>query len=256
MKTIVFKGRTYPDVLELTIYPLPEVTFKDPEQGITARYIVAITSNKILVTVHSDIDVPTPTKEMLLLANRLVRNAVDLYCFQTGYVISTELDRFVNPHGEDVYIVQHHKTLAARCRSFDAITMRNMFLLAATEQETFFALYDLIVAVSVPEQAASNCAKVLDTIRNIVGPDMSERSAWAALQSSLNAEPEYLRFITETSKRPRHGHRAYIGPDVLMKSLRRTWTMMDRLLEFKKRAAGALPIGEFPLLRDADPEQN
>ncbi len=252
MKTTILKGQTYPDIIQLTIYPLPELTFTDPETGTIARYTVAITNNNVLVTVHTNVEMSGPTSQIYAQAYRLVRNAVDLYCFQTGRVIHVDLQCFVNPKGENVYMMFEHKSLASRCKAFDPVFMRNLYLMAATEQETFFALYDLVVAISIPEQAASNCAKVLETIRNVLAPDENEKTGWKVLQETLNADGQYLKYITETSKRPRHGHRAYIPPSILMKSLQRTWTIMDRLLEYKKRSAGPLPVSEFSLLCDEE----
>lgn len=76
----------------------------------------------------------------------------------------------------------------------------------------------------------------------------SRRGAWAAMQAALNISESYQKWVTDLSAKPRHADRSYqTGIDV-REALKRTWTIMNRFLEYRRRGNIPLTPPEFPKL--------
>lgn len=68
------------------------------------------------------------------------------------------------------------------------------------------------------------------------------------MREALNLHEDYLSFITDQSKGPRHGDIKGGGFLEIRDTIQRSWTVMNRFLEFKKRGDNRLPLADFPLL--------
>jgi hypothetical protein len=111
------------------------------------------------------------------------------------------------------------------------------------------ALNDLIISVTLPHHAAVNCARAIDGIRNLMVPAGGDRKqSWLLMRQNLNVAESYLTFLTNVSIAPRHGDRTHIPGSVVTETVERSWIIMDRFLEFRKRGNCPLPIDRFPLL--------
>jgi hypothetical protein len=127
--------------------------------------------------------------------------------------------------------------------------LEKVLLIVFGDPRIFMALNDLILANTLPHHAPTNCARVLEGLRTVMTPDgMGRDKGWPILRQNLQMDRTYLEFITEHSTGPRHGDRSHISGDVTMAIVGRTWTIMNRFLEFKKRGDTQLPLVEFPML--------
>lgn len=68
------------------------------------------------------------------------------------------------------------------------------------------------------------------------------------MRECLNLSVDYLKLITDVSTAPRHGDSRHISGTTTVEITSRTWTVMNRLLEYKKRDVQRLPVAEFPHL--------
>jgi hypothetical protein len=82
----------------------------------------------------------------------------------------------------------------------------------------------------------------------IAKPDSTDKAAWLQMQTVLHADKLYLQYITENSKASRHGKHNYITGEVVTKVVERSWIIMNRYLEYRKRGNKPLTAPEFPLL--------
>jgi hypothetical protein len=121
--------------------------------------------------------------------------------------------------------------------------------LVMREPALFMALNDLIHAVSTPHMTPANCGRVVDGLRKLVAPNMDPKQGWPIFQKTINADELYLTFISEHSKEPRHGGHVRIDGPTTTEIARRTWAIMNRFLEFRKRGNLPLPLADFPVLR-------
>jgi hypothetical protein len=111
------------------------------------------------------------------------------------------------------------------------------------------ALRDLIDANTLPHIGITNCGRVLDGIRRMISPGENDRArGWAAMQSALNISRSYQEWVTALAANPRHGDRSYISGADTTEVVRRTWSVMNRLLEYRRHGNKPLTAPDFPLL--------
>jgi hypothetical protein len=117
------------------------------------------------------------------------------------------------------------------------------------ETSLFMALNELIETVSYPHVSVTNCARVVERLRHLIAPNVHKKQqSWRVLRQTLRVEKAYLEFITKHSTGPRHGDPTFVPGNIAQESMRRTWIIMNRFLEFRKRGNQPLPEAEFPLL--------
>jgi len=69
------------------------------------------------------------------------------------------------------------------------------------------------------------------------------------MRQYLNIDHAYLKFITDVSTAPRHGKRVgATSQKDFDETITRSWVVMNRFLEYKKRGDKQLPLAAFPLL--------
>src|SRR6185312_11433371 len=112
------------------------------------------------------------------------------------------------------------------------------------------AFDDLIHAISVPHVSSVNCARAIEGLKHLLSTDaMNDKQRWEHMRNVLNLSKDYLSLITKSSEENRHGKRSRVEGDVASDVTRRSWTIMNRYLEFRKRgSADPLPADQFPLL--------
>lgn len=203
--------------------------------------------------------------ELYKRALDLTRAAVDLLAFATGQGLVVVLDHFTNPDGRISPLMFENGSLAPLCTAFriatsDDTSFREVSRLVMADPNMFMALNDLIAAITYPHQAPVNCARAMEAVRNCITPpadpppakpreQSAERDkAWARMRQALCVDETYLRDITNTSVGPRHGHRKSIPGPQITTILEKSWQVMDRFLEYRKRGDKDLPQSEFATL--------
>jgi hypothetical protein len=211
--------------------------------------------------VEVDCTVPTydPADSIALphiRALELARSLVDCLAFVDGIGLTLIFEEVISPAGVVLQLLAHNPALPKLCTAFSKVadttperTLEAMLRLVMREPPLFLALNDLIVAATIPGQVAVNCGRAIEGLRKLLVPvDPSRKLGWAALQQNLNIERSYRELITDTSTGPRHGDRTDVPETVAQEVIERSWAIMNRFLEYRKRGNQPLPISEFPLL--------
>jgi hypothetical protein len=193
--------------------------------------------------------------ELLKRASDLAHAAVDCFCFSHGIGLSVVLETITNDKGIASSILPSDPSLATYCTAFDlspdnkgANNFDAMFRMIVSEPPIMMALNDLILAITVPHHSSVNCARAIDSIRVLICPGKKAGQAWPIVRQNLNVDEAYLSYITEASKGPRHGDRTFIPGQVTTEAAKRSWIVMNRFLEFRKRGNQPLPTLDFPIL--------
>jgi hypothetical protein len=175
------------------------------------------------------------------------RTAVELVAFTKGWGLSVELSKFVTPDGVEREIgVLMHENLSSLCTAYDLThDFNNVWAIVQGDKELFGILNDLISSITTPHVSVVNCARAIDGIRNLIS---SKKNDWAAMHRALRVDAPYLMFISEHSKGPRHGNRGYVDGPTIDTILERSWSVMNRFLEYRKRKCTDLPESEFGIL--------
>jgi hypothetical protein len=73
------------------------------------------------------------------------------------------------------------------------------------------------------------------------------------MHKALNITRDYQQYITDQSKGPRHGDPQFVEGTITREVSMRTWSIMNRFLEYRKRGNQPLMGPDFPLLEEPQP---
>jgi hypothetical protein len=241
MPTTRFLGKIYPAILE-RFPPLPSTQYQNSNGLITDLDIKIANSEFEIVCQTNRL---APRNEMLALATTAIRIPIDLFSFASGAGLVPFFEYYIDPEGTKTLIRVQSTDLAKLCT---AITSANEFvyvLRLLTESPLFYmALNDLAVALSHHHNTPINCARAIDGLRHLLSKaDASRPEQWAEMHNKLRVTDKYLRFITDSSKLERHGKRHDLDSMTATEIAVRSWTVMNRYIEFKKRG-GVQPLPE------------
>jgi hypothetical protein len=257
MPIVVFRGTVRPLIHNLSIHRTPKVRYRWPDQSLTVDFVVKVIKDVVEVECDATrFDKAEHLSMLAMHAYHLSTAAVDSVCFHTGMGLTVFLESFVDIDGNESNLAPHADDIRGLCKAFDLSpsyeggnNFQAMYGLLVQDRLLMLALNDLIVPISRFDLAAINCARAIEALRNSMAPGGTSReSGWTLMQENLNFTKDYLTFVTSLSTGPRHGDRR--APEVGQQAeiLRRSWIIMDRFLEFRKRGSLPLPITEFDLL--------
>lgn len=257
MDTIRFTGRVLPKrVVDLDV-TFPQMEWDVSETGATYKILLKLIISKSLVY----LDVLTPTYAeahfdiYYVYAIRLLQTAIGMVSFSTGIALTIVLEKAVKPNGTITTLLIHDPRLAPLCKSFkptenDTDAFAKLFNIVFSDPNIMMAMHDLAESIRVPDVGIVNCARVMDRIKHSLSPTdtISDADKWEFMRETLNLSEPYIKEVTSTSRSPRHGRVSYIDGTQTNKVLSRSWIIMDRFLEYRKRGSIKLPIADFPLL--------
>lgn len=256
MPTVRFLGKVLPLVVRTNVTDLPTVSWEEPPLGILFSVKISITNSIVDVWVEVNKFEARDFDTLHMRAFDLVRACVNTMAFSTGYSLTVHFENAVWPDGSIRKILIENPSLRSLCTfaKFPTVTIQekrdfeSATKLVMQEPALYFALNDLIQANSLPHEAPINCGRVLDGLRKIVAPTLKPSQGWPVLQSTVNSNEAYMRYVSDLSTNPRHGDRSYIPGTETSEALRRTWTIMNRFIEYRTRGNQALSLSIFPLL--------
>jgi hypothetical protein len=258
MPKVQFAGRIFPEAIQLSVKDHPQINWRDDENDLDINFAISIQNGA--VTVDCDVNKFDPGLHLTSLYMRafdLARVTVDLTAFCTGYGFTVLFEKFTSPSGEITNLGPHDPRLGALCTAFkmgqsplstDENDFHKVLVIVSTDWRIFFALRDLIEAITLPHESTTNCARVIERLRHVIAPNRPKGQAWRMLRNALNLSEPYLKLITDISTGPRHGDPTHIPGKTTVEISRRAWIIMNRFFEYKKRNAGSLPLADFPLL--------
>jgi hypothetical protein len=257
MPTVYFRGRVLPKPIEISFTDIPQSDWVWQEEGLTLHFVVRITKSVVEVECRLDRFQNDYIAELHRRAYDLARASVNVAAFATGFGVTVFFDEFVGPNGIPTALIFPNPDLAPICTSFkmppntpeEKKDLETILQIVMSEPALFMALNDLIQGVSTPHMTPVNCGRVVDALRKLVAPGIEPKQGWPVFQATLQADAAYLTFISEHSKEARHGGHIRIDGPTTNEIALRTWAIMNRFLEFKKRGSQPLPQSEFPLLR-------
>jgi hypothetical protein len=254
MPKIQFLGRVLPATSGVTV-DIPDLKWKWQEAGIDLMFRVRIGSSVINIECELDKYEPGYSNELYKRASDLARAAVNVVAFSAGLGLSVVIETFIGPDGMPSPIMQHDPRLASLCTAYSLdparkVDLGRVYELSLTEPPLFRALNDLIEAITIPHVSSVNCGRVIDSIRRMITAPgtLSDKLAWKAMNDSLNISQGYQQLISNTSTGPRHGDPAFVAGNTTEEITRRTWMIMNRFIEYRKRGNTPLSATEFPIL--------
>jgi hypothetical protein len=194
---------------------------------------------------------------LLARSGNLIRAFSDTVSFATGIGFTVTWDTIKRPDGVTGPIQKYNPELGDICKSYkfppqntlDSAEFMRVLNLVTAEPNLMGAMMDMADTLANFHQTPTNCGRALDGIRKSIALGVEPGAAWDILQNMLRVSRPFRQFVTDRSTNPRHGDRIG-GPDgpTNQEIMRRTWQIVDRFIEFRKRGSVQLPEAEFPEL--------
>jgi len=138
--------------------------------------------------------------------------------------------------------------LVALNTAIDLSNLAEVSAFVIEEPSTLIAMNDAIMALQQPFYVPIGCGRAVDGIRQaFAAPGRNLKQEWAAMQAALRIRRAYQQHVTDASAKPRHAESQSFTPAEIREILSRTWTIINRYLEYRKRG-NSLPASEFPEL--------
>lgn len=251
MPVIQFRGKVFPLIIVIDTARF-DLLWPEPDGSTPMRFVLQVTNNHVVVDCTLQAYDPLmPLSMEHTRALELVRSVVDCIAFSKGVGLTVVFDEVVSPAGVKKYLVARNTSLEALATAFNVPESEQLdvYKIVIEDASLFTSLNELIAAITFPGLIAINCGRALDGLRQILVPNDPERTqGWIKLQEVLNLERSYREFVMKTSIPPRHADRTGIPQTIGQEVLERTWTIMNRFIEYRKRGSQQLPISEFPML--------
>ncbi len=257
MDSVTFYGKVQPPFDTLSVGGLPRVDWPATESESAVALFMALDSSYLKVRCEVESYSPSLLGELHKRAIDFAQTLLDLVTFCTGYPYSIRFDAFSGTDGVMLPFRARSLHLGDKCTAFridsksdeDRAALRQVAGLTLTEPALFMALRDLTQSFSSVHYTVLNCARAIDGLCTIMTPIGKRRDqGWPVLQRELNLSEDYIKYITHHSKGPRHGDRSFIPGSVNDEVMTRSWTIMNRFLEYRKRDSKQLPSDQFPML--------
>jgi hypothetical protein len=253
MAKVQFIGKVLPDAVKVTV-TLPELTWKWSEENVDIKFQIKIGNS----VVNAEVEIPAYDQsrhfnELYKRVSDLVKTAVNLVSYSNGWGLVVIIETVIGPDGMPNALLPQDPRLKPLVTAYALDRQPDfarVFEIVATEPPLFRALNDLIESITVAHVACVNCGRVIDSIRRIITPigTISDKQAWQAMHTALNISAVYQKCVSDQATGPRHGDPSFIPGNIVSEVTHRTWTVMNRFLEYRKRGNQPLVSPEFPLL--------
>ena len=185
-------------------------------------------------------------------ADRVVHCIADSLTFRIGMAIVPILEKITRTDGVTERIIFRDSNLPGICSSYDPEdpqSLLDMYILLLHNPGLAIAMNDLTASAAGINLVFVNCARAVDTIRNLISPNTDAIDGWKNMQQQLNISRDYLTFVTGLSKGHRHGDYGALDDDKTEDARQRAWIIMDRFLHFLKGGSVPLDRSLFPELQ-------
>jgi hypothetical protein len=166
------------------------------------------------------------------------------------------IEIFVDVDGKQTALTPRSEEVVGLCTAFNldpsytgTDNYEAMIRIVVQERALLLALNDLIVPISQFNLATINCARAIEGLRTAMSqPGWTRDEEWEFMRQQLNLTKGYLKFVIDLSAEPRHGKRKAPEAGQQSEIIRRSWVVMNRFLEYRKRGSQQLQLADFHLL--------
>jgi hypothetical protein len=257
MPKVQFFGRILPSVCKvtLTLDPSTSITWIDEERNNTYVFKIFIIDGIVRVECDAPHHDQSCFDEVYRRALDLARASVDVLAFGTGFGLTVVFEKFKDATGVESELMIQDPRLGPLVTAFKLNipppnNLEETLKIVWTEPALFFAMRDLIEAITLPHRTPVCCGRAVEGLRNLMtGSDMPRGQAWGEFRRNLQLDESYIKMITDHSVAPRHGEHSRVSGEITFDIVQRAWKIMDRFLIYRLRGNKPLLDPEFPLLR-------
>lgn len=250
MHVIRLEGRVLPELLKVSIPIKHSIRYSEP-YGFEATFEIKIEFGKIHLVCNIKNEIDDYYEICVIRAYEIVSTLIDVFAFSKGWALSLIFDTVVQDE-KTKQINFGESSVRQRCTAFEnSGNFQRITEIVMDDLNLRLAFRDLISSLNTFNYSAIAAARSVEAIRLVMAPSIkSESKAWDILRSKLRIERGYLQFVTDASRKPRHGNRGETDGETQLEVTHRAWAVMNRYLEFMLRGGeDILPENKFPLLK-------
>jgi hypothetical protein len=217
MAQLQFFGRIFPLVCKVTLTQNASISWIDEERQTSYTFTIHVSDGNVRV----ECDAPHYQKphfdEVYRRSLDLARATVDVVAFGSGFGLTVVLEKFRDETGVLSDLMIHDPRLAPLVTAFKLNVpppnnLEETLNIVWTQPALFFALRDLVEAVTLPHRTPVCCGRAIEGLRNLMtGSQTTRGQAWGIFRRTLNLDERYLRLITDNSVGTRHGDHARLS---------------------------------------------
>jgi len=243
-------GRVFPSFVRLTASGA-KINYKTPSSGIELALETTFNDDGTVVVACDLIRFDMSKHQPMLhkTAQHLAQPYVDLATLRLGRAVSLILSHIEWPDGSISEIDKRDSKVEGLTTVLqDDNSFKQLVGILFQDHQTAIAVRDLADTLRQEHIVEINFGRVMDAICIYFAPPGAKRDkGWEPMRTALHISGPYLRSITDASIAPRHGDQS--GAVTERQTLAvRSWTIMNRFLEYRKRGDQPLSDADFPLL--------
>lgn len=264
METVRYIGWVRPRPINVTLLPILQASVDGHQLPAPVQMTLNIEGSRIQVECKMENYKAIGYENLTETVVDFAKTAISLISFATGITLVADIEMIIEPDAFPTYIVMGSTILSEYCKSYDIDeqtdesrkTFRDVLGIVLSDYALSSNMRDLASMMNMPSQAPIVCGRVLEGVRKMINPTENRAVGWTDFQTALNCSPAYATYLSDKSKKPRHGDRTYVTNDEIGDVTEKIWTIMNRFLEYRKRGNQALPLTDFPLLELTDEESS
>jgi hypothetical protein len=257
MPIVRLRGTVHPQHLKMTWPRVFKVNWGNGDLGFPLVMEAKIAESICEVACDLPVYTDQMVNTLLARAGNIVRAYCDTAAFASGIGFVTTWETLHKPDGTIQEILKINEPLAALCTAYtfppkneEQMAVFDAVLdIVLKEPNLLGSLMDLGDTLANFHQTPTNCGRVIDSLRKSLAPNLKPPQGWAHFQQMLRLTRQFREFVTVHSTDPRHGERQIEIPSTVLDDIaQRTWQIVNRFIEFRKRGSVQLPTSEFPEL--------
>lgn len=248
MPKFFFTGRVRPEQHPLTMEYKPTYCRTEVQDGPSIYLTAHISDGEIEVVAEVDEFDETTWTKLYFLAYDMARTLVDVASFQDGIPYFATIDTVTDPNGKQSACIIADRRFARFSPARDAASLERLTDFAMSEVPFARVLSDVVVMLSTPHYAPIAAGRVAESLLRMLTEGRSSAD-WLTMQGILRIDRAYLQLLSDHSKPPRHGERAYVDGATNEELVTRAWTLMSRYVEYRLNESQGLDPNRFPVLK-------
>ena len=207
MNKMTFTGTVYPACVEVNYPRSPRVRF--PNDEITNDIFLEMQIFKSIITINIEVDKYDSSMigAIYKRAYDFTSSILNIIAFQKGLGLSFILEKYIIDNGPSTEVLIQDKSLEKLVTCLkDSESTNSVYMHILQNTVIARALDDLVACLKSPHVLPVNCARVIEAISNSLGKTTDKDKNWKIMRDKLNLSKEYTLFITNISKKPRHGN--------------------------------------------------
>jgi hypothetical protein len=249
MPTVLFTGYAEPRLTHINVSNLTPIWELNVVTGRVAKFTIEVSDCQIQVQCELDEIDEKEIDQLYTRSVELSRALINLIALKMGVGMTVIINKVIKPDGTHELLCSRAAHLIGRIDSYAMEDIDQMFQRFACDVDFTMMINDMVDAMTRPRTVSVNCARAIDSVKNMTVHDGKDRASWGIVREKLKIDEDYVQEISRSSTTSRHGKHSYISVETSEDLLLRTWEVFNRYLHSLKYPNQIVPPDKFAQLK-------